>query len=516
MRRALGLLSCWLLVAVGCGKGLPLSLGDAPATSASAAPLGPPVFLEDDYPRAREEALRRELPLVVFAWSPWCTDCLGLRSYVFNDPALTCIGTRFVWLALDVDDPRNAIFWERFPVERTPTLWIVEPERQRPVFIRNGPLTTPELLMILEDTEPRARPRPSPIPLASSGAPEAPRPPITCPGAASASAAPEASSASAPPASSSSSAPPPPPPPPPLSPEQIAERRAQERLLEAELAEFSSGSLGGAEHAFQEALQAPRRWSRRPRAVDGLHSLLARRASRRCVEFAAQELPSLPPGTFAASVARRALQCARREDDKGTADATMAAASALEFIARNPSQPLLPSYRSNLYEDLIRHHKHAGDKERALRLTREWLGFLETEAILARTGEQRRVFDDHKQRAHLELGTPAEALPSVARTAAEFPDDYTAHARLARVLVDLKRWPEALEQADRALAGARGQGVPRLVLLKAEVLDRLRRRDEARELLKKTLEQLERSPLVINHERQVKELRQRLAALPER
>jgi tetratricopeptide (TPR) repeat protein len=247
--------------------------------------------------------------------------------------------------------------------------------------------------------------------------------------------------------------------------------------------------------------------------VDGLHNLLARRASRRCVDFAARELPSMPPGTFAASVARRALQCARQDDDAGTADATQSAAAALELIVRNPSQPLLPSFRSNLYEDLVRYHQQTSNKERAQRLTREWLGFLETESILARNRDQRRVFDDHKRRAYLELGTPAKSLPMMSKTTQDFPEDYTAQARLAQVFMELRRWPDALAEVDRALPAARGQGLLRLVLLKAEILGRLRRQPEAQELLRRALEDAERKPVAIDHDRLVKELRLKLAAL---
>ena len=514
MRRPLALLSFWFLVAAGCSRGLPLPLGDAPAASASAAPLGPPVLLENDYPRAREEALRRGVPLVVFAGSPWCTDCLGMRAHVFPDEALSCIGTRFVWLALDVDDPANAPFWDRFPIERTPSLWVLEPARQRPVAFREGPLVTHELQALLEDVEPLGRPLPSPIPLASSSdAPLPSRPPIVCPGAAASASASSAPSASAPPSASSASASAsaPPPPPPPLPPEQAAELRASRRLAEAEQAELS-GSLAAAERAFSESLQSPRRWPRRARAVDGLQRLLARRNVQRCHDLAVQELPAMAPGTFAASVARRGLQCARRMEPDGSSTVQQSVAS-LEAITRNPSQPLLPSYRSNLYEDLFRFHRQNKDEERAQRLLREWVGFLETEAILARSPAQRRVFDDHRIRAYQELGTPAVALPAVELSAQDFPDDPASHGRLARGLADLGRHPEALDRVDRALPGARGQGLLRLVLLKAEILVALRRRDEARSLLSSTIASTERTPFPVEHGRLLSELRARLASL---
>ena len=84
------------------------------------------------------------------------------------------------------------------------------------------------------------------------------------------------------------------------------------------------------------------------------------------------------------------------------------------------------------------------------------------------------TFDAHRTDTYMELGQPEKARAMLAAREAEFPADYNPPARLARVLLEMKRTPEAKEAIERALSkmplGQRRVGV---LGLKAKILTAL-------------------------------------------
>ena len=109
-------------------------------------------FIADDYPRALAEAKRTNRPLFVDAWAPWCHSCLSMRAYVLGDPALADLAPLYVWLAVDTEKPENAAFVSRFPNESWPTLWLVDPATEKPIFKWEGTATASELRELLQST----------------------------------------------------------------------------------------------------------------------------------------------------------------------------------------------------------------------------------------------------------------------------------------------------------------------------------------------------------------------------
>ena len=81
------------------------------------------------------------------------------------------------------------------------------------------------------------------------------------------------------------------------------------------------------------------------------------------------------------------------------------------------------------------------------------------------------TFDAHRTETYLYLGEPAKAEKLLAAREKEMPGDYNPPARLARVLLEEKRAPEAEAAVDRALAlmpqGPRKVGI---LELKAKIL----------------------------------------------
>jgi thioredoxin-like negative regulator of GroEL len=150
MRAAL--LSVWALTAAAASQPPPAAPAGRSARASAPEPLR---FIENDYPGALAEARRRQIPLFVDAWAPWCHTCRFLRSYVLNDPALARYADRFVWLSLDTEQVSAQPFLERIKISSWPTLLILDPSDEKPVLRWLGSLSVQDLATVLEIGERR-------------------------------------------------------------------------------------------------------------------------------------------------------------------------------------------------------------------------------------------------------------------------------------------------------------------------------------------------------------------------
>lgn len=128
--------------------------GAAEPRPAAAAPHSVLPFIEDDYAGARKQAQSSGKLLVVDAWAPWCHTCLSMRNFVFPDPQLRPLASRFVYLAVDTELARNADFVARFPISSWPTLLVIDTraaEGDKVVARFTGSMTAPELSARLEE-----------------------------------------------------------------------------------------------------------------------------------------------------------------------------------------------------------------------------------------------------------------------------------------------------------------------------------------------------------------------------
>lgn len=366
-------------------------------------------FHEDHYEQALAEARRRDLPIFVDAWAPWCHTCLSLRSYVLADPAMASFADRFVWLSIDTEREANHAFLERFPILVWPTLWVIDPRTERPLLRWPGSLNGDELRQILGDTALAYR---------NGG---------------------EQGSASV-------------------------------ALLQAEHA-AAEGREKDAIGIFRISIsQAPQEWPHRGRATDGLVTALYHTGqNQECVETSAIEQKNSGNGTSAANVALYGLLCARK---LGDAEKIKEAAQRVEMIAKNPSQQMLPDDRSSLYEELIDLRKKQGEKEVAHTLAEAWSSYLDVQANSAKDAAARRVFDAHRMVAYLELERYEAAISMVEQSAREQPEDYNHWARLAKIHSVAGQNEKALTEINRALLLGYGPRRLRLYDLKARIQEK--------------------------------------------
>jgi len=73
-----------------------------------------------------------------------------MREFVFPDPSLTSRAGQFVWLAINIEDEKNAPFLVKFPGEAVPTFAVVDPKDESVALRLVGSMTVPQLHAFLD------------------------------------------------------------------------------------------------------------------------------------------------------------------------------------------------------------------------------------------------------------------------------------------------------------------------------------------------------------------------------
>ncbi len=190
-----------------------------------------------------------------------------------------------------------------------------------------------------------------------------------------------------------------------------------------------------------------------------------------CVSLAADEAPGMPPGTALVDVLRAALGCAEALPKDAPERGRLAGLTALAArVVSDRSLPVLADDRSDLYDYVVNALRELGREGEARRVAATWATFLENEAARAPFPAARAVFDSHRLLAYVALGEPQRAIPMLARSERDFPDDYNPPARLGAAYFAMKRYDDALAALGRALERAYGPRKLRLWSLEADVL----------------------------------------------
>ncbi len=342
-----------------------------------------------------------------------------MRAYVFTDKALARHAGRFVWLEINTDLPKNALFQEKYPVENWPTLFIIDPRQEKALVRFAGSATVAQLERLFEDGE-----------RAYSGQAQGP-----------------------------------------------------EAALAWGDARYGEGKPAEAAEAYARALsEAPADWSRRGRTLESLLTAMwGARQYEACALKAVQELPLLPRSPSMANAATIGLGCALSippENPTGRDLLGKLEALGREVLAPPPID-MPADDRSGLYEAMVEAREVLGDEEGMRALANEWLTFLEGEAARAPNPEARTVFDSHRMAAALALNEPLRVVPAIEQSEKDLPQDYNPPARLANLYRRLGRLEEALSASDRALAKVQGSRRLRVLSDRADILLALGRKDAA-------------------------------------
>ncbi len=352
-------------------------------------------FVEDDYEGALARARKEHRLLFVDAWAPWCHSCISMKAFVFNDPVLAPLASKFVWASVDTEKPKSESFVRKYPMKNWPTLWVVDGGTEKPVLQWVGSVTAPELAMLLESATQETTP-------AAAGAAEA------------------------------------------AAAWLRGNHEAAEGKRENAIAEYESALA-----------RAPAAWAGRARLVDALsYQLKATKRDAACVTLGLREWPALGPGTPRVDVAVATLGCAESlAQDAPERPALAALAKEAARVAVDPKEPVLADDRSSLFESLVDYDRANGAAAEGTALARQWRDFLDAEAARAPTPLARSVFDSHRIGAYDAVGEPERAIPMLEQSERDFPDDYNPPARLAKGLLEAKKKPaEAKTALTRAIA----------------------------------------------------------------
>ena len=332
-----------------------------------------------------------------------------MRAFVFTDKALGRQAGRFVWLSINTEKRENAAVLAKYPIQASPTFFVLDPVAEKIVLKYVGGATVPQLQRILDDG---AR---------AAGHGARPKP--------------------------------------------------DEWLAKAD-AFYSAGQNKEAAEAYRAALKgmAPSSPSY-PRTVESLlFALSASRQHEACAAVAREAFPHLSDVAVRRERRGSGLDCALALDKKLPARPALVSefTADAEQVLRGPRAGLAVDDVSVAVPDARRRSARTrATRPERRRSLEEWAAYLEGEAAKAKTAEGRAAFDAHRITAYLELGQPERGIAMLEASERDFPDDYNPPARLALAYRAMKKYDEALAASDRALQ--RAYGPRKLVILQARV-----------------------------------------------
>jgi thioredoxin-like negative regulator of GroEL len=390
-----------------------LALVVAAAVTASASGIE---FIENDYPAALAQARKSQKPILVDTWASWCHTCLSMQRFVFPDPGLRPVKDTVVWLSIDSENPKNNAFLDRFPLDAWPTLLVIEPRGERVVGRWIGAATVNDFRSFIQES---AR--------AGGGAKK----------------------------------------PDPATAELHKGYEARAR-----------GDFSAAAAAYRKALQlTAKNDPARPERLILLSMALLKsgtpEAARQCVQLGNAEMQNTGDSAIATDFVAAANACAERlpEGDADAAELREKSIARLEQLAADASAPLSVDDRSDAQANLMELYDGSRQHERAALVAEARARMLEEAAARAPDATMASTFDAHRTDTYLYLKQPEKAEQLLAEREKQMPDDYNPPARLARVLLEEKKLPQAEAAVDRALAKmSRGQRRIGVLSLKARIL----------------------------------------------
>jgi tetratricopeptide (TPR) repeat protein len=113
-------------------------------------------WIEDDWPKAKAQAVAEHKLVAIDVWATWCHSCLSMRNYVFNDKRFDTLAQKHTWLSLDYDKPVNAAFFAKFPVSTFPTFVVIDPEAESVAARWSGTGTAKEMVAFFGKADKKA------------------------------------------------------------------------------------------------------------------------------------------------------------------------------------------------------------------------------------------------------------------------------------------------------------------------------------------------------------------------
>jgi tetratricopeptide (TPR) repeat protein len=374
-------------------------------------------FIEDDYPAALAQARKEHKPVLVDTWASWCHTCLSMQRFVFPDPGLRPVKDAVVWLAIDSENPKNNAFLDRFPLDAWPTFLVIDSREERVVGRWIGAASVNDFRAFVHEGARAAG-----------------------------------------------------------SEKHDAATAALHKGYEAR----AKGDFAAAAEAYRKAIELTRKDDpARPERLVLLSMALLRaktpEAARECVQLALREMDRAGDTSIATDFLATADGCAQRlpAGDPQVAQLRERSIERLKWLLARAGTPLSADDRSDAQSSLKDLLDAAGRHEEAVQVMRARAKLLEEAAANAPDATLASTFDAHRTETYLYLKEPQKAEQLLSQREKQMPDDYNPPARLARVLLEEGKLPEAEAAVDRALAKmTRGQRRIGVLGLKARILEK--------------------------------------------
>jgi tetratricopeptide (TPR) repeat protein len=383
----------------------------------AASVAGSMPFIEDDYPKALEQARAQHKPLFIDFSATWCHSCLSMQRYVLADPGMKPVADSMVWLAIETEAEKNKQVVDEFPLDVWPTFLVVDAENGKVLARWLGSGSVQEIRAFVQEGA-RAYREKGKLDAASA-----------------------------------------------------EQRKGDEARLRGDLA--ASAEAYGKALALSKPAD-PQRPERLALYANGLRKLKTPQSARTCVRLALKEMGNTGESAIATDFIGYAESCAGSlpESDEEVLRLRALAIERIGQVLARPDAPLAADDRSdalaNLAELLDMSHRH----DEAVAAMKQRAEVLEKAAAAAPDATTASTFDPHRTDTYLYLKTPTRAEQLLAQREKEMPADYNPPARLARVYLTEKKLPEAEAAVDRALKlMTRGQRRIGILALKAKILD---------------------------------------------
>ncbi len=95
---------------------------DVPGSLVSTASVAEDVDWITDHDQGLKLASVEGRPIVIDAWANWCSSCKSLWKNTFMDPRVQERLKSYVRIKLDMDEKKNADFWEQYGMDGLP--WV--------------------------------------------------------------------------------------------------------------------------------------------------------------------------------------------------------------------------------------------------------------------------------------------------------------------------------------------------------------------------------------------------------
>jgi len=399
-----------------------------PATAPAGAAAVELPWIEDDYDAALARAREADKPVLIDMWAAWCHTCLSMKHTVLADPSLASWAERFVWLAIDTENPATADAQARFPVQVWPTFYVVSSVDDSVQARHQGAASVEQFRALLAEGE-----RGHTDALASGG--------------------------------------------------KLADDDPQYLARLGDRAAARGDWADAARHYGAAVAESSTDWLRRPDVLVGLASALARAEDyETCVAFGRTRMPDTGTSASAADFVHWTTRCADNlpADNAASVEAAAAlrasAARRLEGLVDNDKAPLSTDDRADAMRILREVYVAQGRDSDARAVAQRQRALLEAAARDA--GGPFELMTFHWPRLEVALylndaGLLATLENAFRQSEKDLPREYDPPYRLASLLHARGRHDEALVAAQRARERVYG---PRT----ANVLDLIARIENAR------------------------------------